>query len=216
MTLCSHYYNVRCRLPPYNIYDTFEIWKLKAEKKTDEKLQIFQSDSAEKYRRLTCDWTSKEVDFEFITLYMLKQNGFSEHLNCTIMKSLHSMLYNVQMFIKFWREAVKTVNYLWNCLSLRDKWGVKTLYKLYKGFKLSVKHLWLFRCLMHTHISKKRWVKLKNTFYRGIFIDYCKSNKQFQVWNPSIEKVEIWTHLIFIEHEKGDQLLINSEQYNKN
>ena len=69
---------------------------------------------------------------------------------------------------------------------------------------------------MHTHISKKRWVKLENTFYRGIFIDYCKSNEQFWVWNPSIEKIEIQTHLVFIEHEKGSYLLINSEQYNKN
>ena len=124
-----------------DIYNTFKIWKLKAEKKTDEKLQIFQSDSAEKYRKLICDWTSKEVEFEFITSYMLKQNRFSEHLNCTIMKSLHSMLYDVQMLIKFWEEAVKTVNYLQNHLSLRDKWGAKTSYELYKEFKLFIEHL---------------------------------------------------------------------------
>ena len=147
---------------------------------------------------------------------MLKQNEFSEHLNCTIMKSLHGMLYDAQMPMKFWEEVTKTVNYLWNCLSLRDKWEAKTLYELYKGFKLSVEHLWLFRCLMHTHISKKRQAKLKNTFYREIFIDYCKSNEQFQVWNSSIEKVEIQTHLVFIEHEKGSHLLTNSEQYNEN
>ena len=69
---------------------------------------------------------------------------------------------------------------------------------------------------MHTHISKKRQVKLENTFYKEIFIDYCKSNKQFQIWNPSIEKIEIQTHLVFVEHEKGSHLLINSEWYNKN
>ena len=69
---------------------------------------------------------------------------------------------------------------------------------------------------MQTHISKESWVKLENTFYKGIFIDYCKSNEQFQVWNPSIEKVKVQTHLIFVEYEKGDHLLINSEWYNEN
>ena len=38
-----------------DIYNIFEIWKLKAEKEMSEKLQIFWSDSAEKYRKLTCD-----------------------------------------------------------------------------------------------------------------------------------------------------------------
>ena len=199
-----------------DIYNIFKIWRLKAEKKIDEKLQIFQFDSAEKYRKLICDWISREVKFEFITSYISEQNRFSECLNCTITESLCSMLYDVQMLMKFWEEAVKTVNYLQNCLSLRDKWGVKTSYELYKKFKLSVEHLRLFRCVVHTHISKKRWVKLKNMFYREVFIDYCKSNEQFQIWNPSIEMVEIQTHLIFIEHEKGDYLLTNSEQYNEN
>ena len=53
-------------------------------------------------------------------------------------------------------------------------------------------------------------------FYREIFIGYCKSNEQFQVWNPSIKKVKICTHLVFVEHKKGDQLLINSDWYDDN
>ena len=199
-----------------NIYDMFEMWKLKAEKETDEKLQIFQSDSAEKYRKLICDWTLKRVKFEFTISYTLKQNSFSECLNCTITESLQSMLYDAQLPLKFWGEAVKTVNYLQNCLSLRDKWGVKTSYELYKGFKLSVEHLHSFDCVVYTHISKERQVKLKNTAYREIFVDYCKSNEQFQVWNLSMKRVETWTHLVFIEHEKDSQLLTNSEQYIKN
>ena len=199
-----------------DIYDTFEIWKLKTEKKTDEKLQIFQSDSAEKYRKLICDWTLKEMKFKFTTSYTSEQNSFSEHLNCTITETLQSMLYDAQMPMKFWEEVIKTVNYLQNCLLLRDKWGVKISYELYKDFKLSVEHLWSFSCVVHIHISKKKWVKLENIFYRGIFIDYCKSNEQFQVWNSSTERVKIQTHLAFIKHEKGSQLLVNSDWYDNN
>ena len=93
---------------------------------------------------------------------------------------------------------------------------MKTSYELYKDFKPSVEHLWLFSCVVHTHILNKKQVKLENTFYRGIFIDYCKSNEQFQVWNPSTERVEIWTHLIFVKHKKGSQLLINLNWYDNN
>ena len=84
-----------------DIYRTFKTWKLKAEKETDEKLQIFQSDSAEEYRKLTHDWIFRGIEFKFTTPYTSEQNSFSEHLNCMIMKFLQSMLYDAQLSTEF-------------------------------------------------------------------------------------------------------------------
>lgn len=126
------------------------------------------------------------------------------------------MLFDTQLPIEFWGKAVKTVTYLWNCLLLRDKWGVKTSHELYKGFKLSVDHIHSFSCIIHTHILKEKCVKLENTFYKGIFLEYCKSNEHFRVWNPLKENVKIHTHIVFLKKEKEGQLLANLEQYDKN
>ena len=147
------------------------------------------------------------VEFEFTTFYTPEQNSISEYLNHTITESIQVMLLNTYLSLKFWGEAVKTVCYLQNWLPLGQNHEAKTLYKLHKGFKPIVNHLWMFRCIVHCHILKKKWAKLKNTLKRGIFIGYCKDNHQFHVWSQEREEVEIHTHVLFLEKEKGGDLL---------
>ena len=194
-----------------DIYETFEIWKLMAERETGEKIQNFRSDNAGEYEKLAEIWSPKGVEFEFTTPYTPEQNGLSERLNRTITEAVRCMLFDAQLPTEFWGEAAKTAAYLQNCLPLGDKWGAKTPYELYKGFKPSVKHIRPFGCVVHTHIPKERRAKLKSTSYRGVFIGYCKSNEQFRVWNPSRKEVEIRTHVAFLETEKGGQLLENPD-----
>ena len=174
---------------------------------------MFRCDGGGEYGKLSRIWTPKGVDFETTTPYTPEQNGFAERLNRTITECIRCQLYDSQLPMEFWGEAALTANYLRNRLPLGDKYGAKTPYELYTMRKPYVKHLRPFGCIVHCYIPKEKRAKLEDTSYRGIFIGYTDSNHQFRVWNPARNEVEIRTHVLFLENEKGGSLLSNPEKY---
>ena len=56
---------------------------------------------------------------------------------------------------------------------------------------------------------------MESTSRCEIFIGYCSTSKQFRVYFPILKTAERVSHLIFLENEKGGQLLENPHQYKK-
>ena len=198
-----------------NIYNVFEEYRTIAERDTHKPLQFLHTDNAKEYEKLTQKNQNKEIEFEFITTYISEQNGVSEQLNRIIIECIRSLLFNSSLSSEFWSEAAQTACYLRNRLPLRDSHRAKTLYELWTEFKPFIEHLRVFECMVYTYISSIKWVKLKSTSHCQIFIEYCSTSKQFKVYFSISKTAERVSHLIFLENEKGGQLLKNSHQYKK-
>ena len=198
-----------------DIYNAFEEYRTIAERDTHEPLRFLRTDNAKEYEKLARENQDKGIEFEFTTTYTPEQNGVSERLNRTIMECIRSLLFDSSLPPEFWGEAAQTACYLRNRLPLGDSHGAKTLYELWTGFKPFIEHLRVFGCVVHTYIPSVKRAKLESTSRRGIFVGYCSTSKQFRVYFPILKTAERVSHLIFLENEKGGQLLENPHQYKK-
>ena len=186
-----------------------------AERDTHKLLQFLHTDNAKEYEKLAQENQNKGIEFKFITTYTPEQNEVSEQLNRIITECIRSLLFDSSLPPEFWGEAAQTACYLRNRLPLGDSHGAKTPYELWTGFKPSIEHLRVFGCVVHTYIPSVKRAKLESTSRRGIFVGYCSTSKQFRVYFPILKTAERVSHLIFLENEKGGQLLKNSHQYKK-
>ena len=92
---------------------------------------------------------------EFIAAYSPQQNGVSECLNRTLVEAARSMLSHAGLGNMYWAESVATATYLHNqMVSTALKIG-ETLYLLWHGEKLNLKHIRVFVCLVYTHFSDR-------------------------------------------------------------
>ena len=198
-----------------DIYNAFEEYRMIAERDTHKSLQFLHTDNAKEYEKLTQKNQNKGIEFKFTTTYISEQNEVSEQLNRIITECIRSLLFNSSLSSEFWEEAAQTACYLRNRLSLGDSHRAKTLYELWTGFKPFIEHLRVFGCVIYTYISSIKWVKLESTSHCEIFVEYCSTSKQFRVYFPILKMVERVSHLIFLENEKGGQLLKNPHQYKK-
>ena len=69
--------------------------------------------------------------------------------------------------------------------------------------------------MIHIYISSIKQAKLESTSRCEIFIGYCSTSKQFRIYFSILKTAERVSHLIFLENEKGGQLLKNPHQYKK-
>ena len=72
------------------------------------------------------------------------QNGVVERRNWTLLDMVRGMLSNSNLPKSLWAEALKTVVYILN--RVPTKAVPKTPFELFKGWKLSLKHMGVWGC----------------------------------------------------------------------
>jgi len=116
------------------------------------------------------------------TLYLLYQDGKSEHVIWIIVKRVKKVIINNQIPVFLWPKIFKLILKLVNITSILTLKGNITLYKAFinqvdpnnkskKNYVLSVKHLRILGTKVYILIQKEHHVKnIKTKFYTKIKI----------------------------------------------
>ncbi|KAI0993879.1 hypothetical protein K3495_g14305 [Podosphaera aphanis] len=166
----------------------------------------------------------KTIDFHGITRqisapYTQHQNGVSERLNRTLITMARCMLSHAHLPLRFWDAAVLTACYLRNRLPILE--NNLTPFEAMNGHPAKISHLKVWGCVCYVLIDKTdpQRYKLKQTSLKGIFVGYCESITQYQVYIPSkpgTNKVIISANVKFQEESFWDwsestQQILNEE-----
>lgn len=191
------------------IYSTFAKWQATAELESGCKLKAVRADNAPEIVALVKGL--KGVVQEPTTAYTPEQNGVAERLNRTLVTKARSMLAAAELPKKLWGEAVYTACYLKNITPVRGT--DKTPEELWTGRKPTGGHLRVFGCVAYPFVPHEKRDKLDNTAFKGVFVGYSLSAKQYRIWNPTTNAVRLYSSVRFDESAKGGLLGTAIESY---
>jgi hypothetical protein len=77
--------------------------------------------------------------------------------------------------------------------------GFKTPEEMFTEKKQEVSHLKIFGCPIFVHIPKEKRSKLDPSGNKGIFVGYCGVSKDFKIYIPSYQHIEINRDVTFDE-----------------
>jgi hypothetical protein len=147
---------------------------------------------------------------EFTTPYTPEQNSVVERDNRTIMEGVRSSIFQAQVSLTFWAEAVQYIVYTLNRTGTRLLQN-STPYQAYTGIQPSIAHMWPFGCPCFIHVSKQLRKKLDAKSKAGIFLGYSEETKRYRLWIPEKQQVVTNRDVIFDENK----LLTQSEPPDK-
>ena len=95
----------------------------------------------------------------------------AERRNQTLLDMVRSVLSNSNLPKSLWAETLKTTVYILNCVP--TKVVPKTPFELFKGWKLSLKHMHVWGCPSEVKIYNPQEKKFDPRTISGYFIGYA-------------------------------------------
>jgi transposase InsO family protein len=174
--------------------DAFKIFKAEVEKQCGKQIKIVRSDKGgEYYGRYTEDgqapgpFAKLLQEHGIVAQYTMPgspdQNGVVERRNRTLLDMVRSMLSNSNLSKSLWGEALKTAMYILN--RVPTKAVPKTPFELWKGWKLSLRHMCVWGCPSEVRIYNPQEKKLDPRTISGYFIGYAERSKGYRFYCPS-------------------------------
>ena len=149
--------------------DAFKVFKEEVEKQCGKQIKIVRSVGAgEFYGKYTENGQAPGPFAKFLQEHGIvaqytmpsssNQNDVAKKRNWTLMDMIRSMLSNSKLPRSLWNEALKTVVYILN--RVPTKAVPKTPFELWKGWKLSLKHMRVWVCPTEIRIYNPNEKKL--------------------------------------------------------
>jgi hypothetical protein len=135
------------------------------------------------------------------------QNGVVERLNRTLITKTRAMLVAAELPSQLWGEAVHVACYLKNLTPIGTDAGLKSPEELWTGRSLDLSHLRTFGCVAFVHIPTAKRGKLDKTSFKGVFVRYSQTVRQYRILNPLDMTVKRYSSVEFDERQKGGLLL---------
>jgi hypothetical protein len=195
------------------LYEKFRQWQVMAERLSNEKLKVIRCDNAGEYEALARTLEQKNgVSVEFTTSYTPEQNGVAERLNRTLTTKIRAMLMEAGLPQWLWGEAAYTACYIHNRTPrYYPGYHIATPKEMWTGKKPDLSHLKVFGCVAYAHLApEQRHNKLDPTSFRGIFVGYTPTARQYRVYNPENGTTKRYSTVRFDENKKGGTLLATS------
>jgi hypothetical protein len=146
-----------------------------------------------------CD--QEGIEIEPSAPYAHEQNGKAERGNRTLRDMASSILIESGLLEGFWAEAFRAATYTRNrCPSNRspapgsdDSQTSRTSYELFYNRAPEYEHLRPFGCAVYVTTPREKRVKTlsQHRAWKGIFIGYTKTTKQYRVWDVSRKVISI-------------------------
>ncbi|GJT34815.1 ribonuclease H-like domain-containing protein [Tanacetum coccineum] len=141
----------------------------------------------------------KGIKREFSVAKTHQQNGVAEWKNRTLIKAARIMLADSKLHTTFWAEAVNTVCYVQNSVSVTKSHN-KTPYELFLSRKSSLGFMRLFGCLVTILNTIDHLGKFDGKADEGFFVGYSINSKAFRVFNSRTSIVKENMHVQFSEN----------------
>lgn len=194
-----------------DVYQTFRNWRAQAELDSGSRLKAIRIDNAPEFVKLGKGLERDGIRTETTVAYTPSQNGVAERLNRTLITKTRTLLSAAELPVKLWGEAVHTANYLRNNTPMDTDAGQKSPEEIWTGKKPSLGHLRTFGCAAYVHIPAVKRDKLDKTAFKGIFVGYGQTNRQYRIFNPADMTVKLYSNVKFDEQQKAGRALDNDQ-----
>ena len=159
-------------------------WKLMVENSTSQKIKTLRNNNGGEYtsREFEDNLIKKGVRSERTVPKTPEQNGVAERKNWALVETVRAMSSDSKLPKKFWAEALWTASYIRN-RSPTNVVQAMTLYDVWKGYKLIVKHLRIFRCSAYAQLPKDERSKIDSKAKKSIFLEYSIGVKGYRLFD---------------------------------
>lgn len=143
---------------------------------------------------------NKGIQMEPTAPYAHEQNGVAERMNRTLREMSSTMLIESGLPEGFWAEAVRTATYTKNRCPNRSRHvapakdnQATSPYERFHGKPPTYGHLQTFGCATYTSIPFEKRVKVlsQRRAWKGIFLGYTGTDKQYRVWDLERKVISI-------------------------
>jgi hypothetical protein len=122
------------------------------------------------------------------------------------------MLVTAELPLQLWGEAVHTACYLKNLTPMDTPRGPKSPDELWTGERPQLDHLRIFGCVAFAYLPPTQRDKLGKTSFKGVFVGYSQTARQYRVLNPLNMTVNRYSSVEFDELQRGGLLLKANKQ----
>ena len=163
------------------------------ERQTEQKVKTLRTDGGSEYgQQLSKKLVEMGVVHQKTVRYTPQHNGRAERLNRTLLEKTRCMLFEAQMPIKFWGEALATANYLRNMTAAAT--SETTPFEAFKGEKPDIGMLRTFGCVTHVQVPRTtKRKKLDKRSFKAMFVGYEAGRKGWRVLATDGQK---WTSIV--------------------
>jgi hypothetical protein len=185
----------------------FESWRSQAQLESGQRLKAIRSDNAPEFIKMSKELQKEGIRIELTVPYTPSQNGVAERLNRTLITKARAMLVAAELPSQLWVEAVHVACYLKNLTLTNTDAGLKSPEELWTGRSLNLGHLRTFGCVAFIHVPIAKRGKLDKTSFKGVFVRYSQTVRQYRILNPLDMTVKRYSSVEFDELQKGGPLL---------
>jgi hypothetical protein len=182
----------------------FESWRNQVQLESGQKLKAIRSDNAPEFIKLSKELERDGIKVELTVPYTPSQNGVAERLNRTLITKARAMLVTAEIPSQLWGEVVHVACYLKNLTPVDT---LKSPEELWTGRPLDLRHLRTFGCVAFVYILTAKREKLEKTSFKGVFVGYSQTARQYRILNPLDMTVKRYSSVEFDELQKGGPLL---------
>lgn len=188
----------------------FEDFKSFVENQTDKRIKILRTDNGTEYvNQPLLDVLQKSgIQHQKTCPYTPEQNGVAERMNRTIVEKARCMLFDSNLGLHYWAEAVATAVYIINrspTSAIRDKVPEEVWF----GKKIDVSNFRIFGCKVMVHVPHQKRQKWDSKSEECIFVGYCPDTKGYRVYNPNKKRMYISRDVVFMESH-GEKMVFDN------
>ena len=167
-------------------------------KQFGKEVKVVRSDNGTEFMCLSNYFREQGILHQTSCVATPQQNGRVERKHRHILNVSRALLFQANIPVKFWGEAILTASHLINCTSSKVlKW--KSPYEILYGELPSYSHLRVFGCLCYVHLKLRDKNKFSPRSARFIFVGYPYGQKGWKVYD--LEKKEFFISRDVIFHE---------------
>lgn len=180
-------------------YDKIKEFIEQNENQLGKRLKILRTDRGGEFlnKKMQKFFKNKGIIHQLTAPYTPEQNGVAERKNRSLMEMARCMLYDANIHIKFWAEAVNNANYIQNRLSSVSV--NKTPFELWFGRPPNLSHIRIFGSAAYVHVEKQKRKKLDDVAVKCILVGYSEESKAFRLLNTDTNNIIISRNVKFLE-----------------
>jgi hypothetical protein len=173
-------------------YSAFSEFKLKAENnKHNYKIRVYATDNGREFinKRFKDLITTSGIRHQLSPPYTHEPNGFIERINRTIINKTRSLLYNSNLPLYMWGEAVLAATYLYN-RTPHTSINYKTPFELKYNTKPDISNIRVWGSIAYYKNKGNNIKKLDPRANKGLLIGYGQN--QYRIWDIELKR-PIWS-----------------------
>ncbi|GBM97118.1 Retrovirus-related Pol polyprotein from transposon TNT 1-94 [Araneus ventricosus] len=188
------------------VFDIFSQFKAKYENLTDKRIKKLRTDNGLEFvnEQLDTYLANSGIFHEKTIPYNSESNGKAERANRILLERARSLLYESELLLKFWAEAINFSTRVSNVTPRKGK--EKIPLETWIGKKPKLNYL-KFSCVAYFHVPKVMRNKFDVPRRRGIMLGYAGDRRGYRIYDIKNRKIIEERSIKFNESLKGSTYL---------